>query len=431
MRVLVTGGYGFIGAQVVARLSAEGHEVVGLGRRIAEAKRRRPDLKWIQLDAAEAVTAADWAPHLAGIEAVVNCLGVLQDNPHDSTYRVHVAGVGALFDACEDLGIRRIVHVSALGVGDEADTEFARTKAEADAELVGRALDWVVLRPSLVIGRGAYGGTALIRALAAFPLVTPVVGGLGPIQTVHVGEVAATVAFFLRPEAPSKLVLELTSSTRHSLAGVVQAYRRWLGLAPVPVVAVPRRLAALACRLGDAASWLGWRPPLRTTALRQLAHGVAGDPREWTRVTRLWAPELDAALATDPATSQERWFGRLYLLKPIVLVTLALFWIATGAVALGPGWRAGVGLMTAAGLGAAAPFVTWAGALADIAVGTGMLLRRTAKAALVASLGLALAYLIAATALAPQLWSDPLGPLAKIVPAMLSSLVALAILDDR
>src|SRR6202163_3836570 len=126
MRVLVIGAYGFSGSAVVARLVADGHEFVGAGRRIKAARERRPDLRWIKIDLARARKPEQWTSHLAGIDAVVNCAGVLQDTPADSTHKVHVESTNALFTACTRASVRRAILISAVGVGPDADTRFAR-----------------------------------------------------------------------------------------------------------------------------------------------------------------------------------------------------------------------------------------------------------------------------------------------------------------
>ena len=89
--------------------------------------------------------------------------------------------------ACEAAGISRFVQISAPGATAAASTEFMRSKAAADARLKASSLDWTILRPGLVIGRDAFGGTALIRALAAFPLVVPLIRPCGQIQTIALG----------------------------------------------------------------------------------------------------------------------------------------------------------------------------------------------------------------------------------------------------
>src|SRR5215470_6254006 len=128
MRVLVTGGYGLIGATCLARLRREGHDLVGAGRSVVEAARRLPFARWVCADFQHLTSVDGWRPLLAGIDAVVNCVGVLQDGAGDDTERVHVAGTCALFDACAALGIRRVIHVSAIGADRAGPSEFARTK---------------------------------------------------------------------------------------------------------------------------------------------------------------------------------------------------------------------------------------------------------------------------------------------------------------
>jgi hypothetical protein len=183
-------------------------------------------------------------------------------------------------------------------------------------------------------------------------------------------------------------------------------------------------------RLGDLVGLLGWRPPVRSTVLAELGRGAAADPGPWTRITGLVPRPLGEALAAEPASVQERWFARLYLLKPLLLAVLALYWLAAGLIALGPGWEDAVALIEAAEFGPARQLAI-AGALADMAVGIGIAVRRTVRPALHAALALALAYLALATLLQPVLWADPLGPLVKIVPIVVLHLVALAILGDR
>jgi len=175
MRVLVTGAYGLIGSAVLARLHRNGHELVASGRNVGEAQERAPYARWIVTDFNVLVRAGDWAPHLNGVDAVVNCVGILQGAAGDDIRRIQVTATAALFDGCERAGIRRVVHISAIGAEAAGPTEFARSKADAEADLAKRDLDWVILRPGLVLGPNAFGGTALLRSLAAMPGAIPLV----------------------------------------------------------------------------------------------------------------------------------------------------------------------------------------------------------------------------------------------------------------
>lgn len=432
MRVLVTGAYGFLGSHITARLIADGHDVVGTGRDVTEGRRRRPDARWIALDFLKATRAADWLPHLAGVDAVVNCAGILQAEAGNSIRAVHVEAPRALFAACEKAGVRRFIQMSAVGADEARRSEFSKTKHEAEDALRASALAWVILRPSVVVGRAAYGGSALFRALAALPGFIPVLPESGRLRIVQVDDVAATVAFFLNEAAPARETIDLVGPQAQSMTEVLRAYRGWLGLPEARLWRVPHWLARAGYALGDFAGRLGWRPPVRSNAGYEIGFGADGDPARWTRLTGIAPRPLGTALASEPASVQEKWFARLYLLKPLIFATLALFWLGTGLLSLGPGYTIGESLMREGQIeGWLATLAIVGGGVSDIIVGLGIAVRRTSRWTLRASLVITLIYVALGTYLVPQLWIDPLGPMLKIWPVFVFTLVALAIHDDR
>jgi hypothetical protein len=208
-------------------------------------------------------------------------------------------------------------------------------------------LDWVILRPSVVVGRQAYGGSALIRALAALPILpkvpTPACCKLSNSTLVR------TISFFVDPKSPMRLVLEIAGPERLTFTDVVRAYRRWFGWGEPRLLNLPTWLFNAMYRVGDTVGLLGWRAPLRSTTKIEIARGAVGDPSEWTRITGIVPKSLSKALAADPASVQEKWFARIYLMKPLVLGVLSLFWLMTGLIALGPGLTTGIGLLNQAG----------------------------------------------------------------------------------
>ena len=113
MKVLLTGATGLIGGEIAGRLVGLGHEVVAVSRR--REGRRLLGTETISLDFRSAILA-DWLGHLADVDAVVNCVGVLQGNGSDSTEAAHALGPAVLFEACEAAGVRRVIHFSAVGV---------------------------------------------------------------------------------------------------------------------------------------------------------------------------------------------------------------------------------------------------------------------------------------------------------------------------
>jgi len=430
VRILLLGATGLIGAAVAARLSAAGHEVIGLARKLDSTARRVPVAGWVRGDLRDMARPEAWLPALAGIEAVVNCAGTLQSSLRDSPRGVHRDAPSALWRACGQAGVRRVVHVSAIGVDRGGVTDFSRTKEEGDSELETSGLDWVILRPSVVLGRSAYGGSALLRALASLPLL-PRIPDAGPLDVVQLDDVAETVVRLVRPDAPARIALDLAGPERLSFAEVVAAYRRWLGWPPAREVRVPALLLAAAWKVGDGIARLGWRPPIRSTARIEIVRGAVGDNAAWTRVTGIAPRPLGEALAAEPASVQERWFARLYLLKPLAIGIFALFWLMTGLVSLGPGWDHAVDVMEMTAAARWAEPAVLGGALLDLAIGAGILFRPTTRAALIAALGASILYLLLGTLLLPALWADPLGPMMKVWPILALNLICLAILDER
>lgn len=423
MRILLVGGTGLVGSAIHARLSAEGHECVLVSRHPSAA----PDTHHVTLDIARTIPSK-WKGILAGVDAVINAAGALQGQDMQG---VHVIGSAALYTACESAGVRRVILFSAIGSNRDAPTAFSRTKREGEAALMARDLDWVVLRPSVVVGRPAYGGSALLRGLASLP-VLPVMPGTAAIQPVHLDDLVETVLFFLQPEAPSRIALDLAGPRQMAFSDAVALFRHWLRWRPAYRLQLPAWAASGAYRAGDVAQLLGWRAPVNSTAQVEMRRGATGDSEPWRQVTGMRPRDLAAALASEPASVQERWFARLYALKPLIFGVFGLFWIVTGIISLGPGWDIGMSYVREGGLGENfASLTVIAGALADTVIGIAILWRPASRYGLWAALIISLTYVVIGTALVPRLWADPLGPMLKIWPVLMLNLVAMAIREDR
>lgn len=432
MRILLTGAYGFIGSHLAARLSGDGHHVVGCGRDLALGRRTAPQVQWVRCDLNRDTTAEAWLPRLAGVDAVVNAAGILQASRRDDVDAIHFHAPAALFDACTMSGVRRVVQISALGVA--ADTAYAASKRAADRHLMALELDWVVLRPSLVYARSCYGGTTLFRALAAAPFLVPLPGaGDQRFQPIHIADLAAAVARLVQPDAPSRVVLSPVGPEVMTLRDIVLTLRRWLGFPARVVLPVPMPLVRLAARLGDLAHWFGFRGSLRSTALRQMAFGSTADVAPFVDAAGFAPRRMADALAAEPAGVQERWHARLIPLRPLLRLTLGSVWIASGLIAaFEPGHGAARALLVEAGLaGSAVAPALWGGIVADVGLGLLVLLRRHVRLAGAAMIVLTLAYLAAASLTLPGLWTDPLGPLVKTLPMIAATLAMMAIEDDR
>jgi nucleoside-diphosphate-sugar epimerase len=437
-RIAVLGASGLIGQEIASRLAADGPTVVPVARRFAPAQKAAfgeaaRECPVVDLDAAEL------GRMLAELEAdvVVNCIGVLHGSRRRGTAaEVHVGFVARLVQAMA--AAERpclLVHVSIPGREAEDLTAFATSKREAERVIAAGPVPFVILRPGFVIAPAAYGGGALVRALAALPFALPEREASRPFAATDVNDIARTVAAIARRwgegERHWRATWDVTERAPSTVGEVVDAFRRRFG-GPAPRLRLPSSLMAAAARAGDLAAHLGWSPPVRGTALAEMRRGVEGDPGLWIAATGIEPASLAGALSRLPATVQERWFARLYLAKPLILATLVVFWAASGLIALTVAFDAAVAILTAHGFPPGpARAVTVASGLADVLVGAAIAFRRTCRCGLAAGIGLSLFYMAGAALVTPDLWVEPLGALVKTGPAIVLMLVALAIADER
>lgn len=429
MKILILGATGFIGAAVARKLAAEGHSVTGLGRSPQRARNQLKDLKWLQADLNDLLQASNWTPLIRGQDVVVNCAGALQDGLHDDLAASQSRAMIALYDAAKTSGIRLVVQISANTGGAGAETAFLTTKRRADQALAISGMPYVILRPALVLGRNAFGGTALLRAFAALPGLIPLAYADNTVATVSLDDVADCVARCISGEIPTNGDYDLAAGHMLKFRELVALHRAWLGLGPVRIIAVSPLLAGPVSLLADLAGRLGWRSPLRSTAMAVMAGGVSVRT-EMALPAGVHFQTAEQTLATHPAGVQDLWFARLYLAKPLVFVLLALFWLASGLVPLVDPGRASAFLE---------PFMptfmamtlTFATCAIDVGLGLSVLFRPWSRGALIGMLAVSALYLGGGTALSPALWLDPLGPFVKVLPSMLLTLVGLAVLEER
>ncbi len=429
MRVLLTGANGFIGAQLTAALLAAGHQVVAAVRNPRALAERFPGIEAIAADMNRDTSVESWLPRLSGVDAVINCAGVLQGGRGQDMQAIHHLAPAALFDACREAGVKRVIQISAISADAEAGTDYALSKMRADDHLKGLDLDWVVLRPSLVYGEGAYGGTAMLRALAAFPWVTPLVGGGEQVfRPLHVEDLARTVLECLTRPDLARRVLEPSGPKIETMKSIVAQYRAWLGRPPARPLPVPHALVRLLCRLGD----LLGRGPLSSNALAQLEYGNAGRESGFAEVIGFEPATLARRLRARPAQTQDLWHARLFMLRPLVRLSLVVLWAVSGLLGLASLESFAVPLLTGAGFPAAVATSLAVGAsLLDLLVAGFLALNWRPRATGVLQLTIIAAYTVALTWTAPVLWADPFGPLLKNIPILVLVLVQMVLAEER
>jgi uncharacterized protein YbjT (DUF2867 family) len=435
-KILVLGASGLIGRFLTDDLRARGFRVTGVARRFS------PSQKANASDLERPILAMDREALTRliedrNIDLVVNCLGVLQDGPGGDTRAVHRDFVERLLQAIGKSGrTMRLIQISMPGYDDQDRTAFSRTKREAERLIAASGIAYAILRPGFVIAPSAYGGSAMLRALAAFPVDLPAREAATPFQPVAIEDIAGTIAWLADHDISDRihgsLAWDLMQPQPISLGRVIEQFRRSFGTATGPRIALPGFMLDFGARLGDLASRFGWSPPMRSTALAELRRGVSGDPSAWMAATGIVPMTIDARIGSRTAIIQDKWFARLFLIKALAIASLVLFWIASGFIALVISYDAAAAILTSHHIPPAlvAP-VTIASSVMDMTIGCLIAFRHSAAAGLLAGIAVSLGYMFGAAVLTPDLWIEPLGALVKTGPAIVLMIVALLTLDSR
>jgi NADH dehydrogenase len=244
-QVAVLGGTGFVGHAVcehlVERSGGAGGRIVVPTRRLRHGLALQ-SLPTVQLVQANVHDDRDLARVLAGCEAVVHLVAILHGSEAEFE-RVHVQLPQRVAAACKAAGVRRVVHVSALGAVPDAPSRYLRSKAAGEQVWRESGLDVTVLRPSVIFGaRDRFLNLfAQLQALAPF---VPLGGAHARFQPVWVEDVAAAVVRCLDQPATIGQVFECAGPQQFTLADLVRLAGRLSGH-PRPVLPLPGALARL------------------------------------------------------------------------------------------------------------------------------------------------------------------------------------------
>lgn len=250
--VLVIGGSGFIGSALVQRLSQSGCHVLIPTRNPAQirpALRSLPQVEYRQADVHDPVSLLNL---MEGWDAVINLVGILQGSPADFQ-RAHVELTGKIVSACEQAGVSRYLHMSALGADPAGPSHYQRSKAAAEVLVRASALSWTIYRPSVVFGEGDHFLNLFARLLRYSPFL-PLAGATTRFQPVWVEDVAKAFVAGVERQALIGQTLSLVGPKVYTLAELVRLTGEYSG-ARRPVIALP-----------------DWAARLQATAMSVLPH---------------------------------------------------------------------------------------------------------------------------------------------------------------
>ena len=227
---LILGGSGFVGRALAETLCRPSHDE---GPRLLIPTRQRahavglghlPKVDVVQADVHD---DGDLAKLVAGADAVINLVGILHGREADFD-RAHVALPRRLAAACREAGVRRVVHLSALGASANAPSHYLRSKARGETALRGAGLDLTMLRPSVIFGAEDR-LTNLFARLQRHAPVLPLAAADARFQPVWIGDVAEALARCLADPQTIGQTYECAGPDVMTLAELVSAAGRYAG----------------------------------------------------------------------------------------------------------------------------------------------------------------------------------------------------------
>lgn len=272
MRVAITGATGFVGRSIVNALLRRGHGVVVLARHTDDARSRFnrpvPAVEGDLFDPAALETT------FAGADAVVHLVGIIHEKGGHSFDAVHREGTENVLAAARRTGVRRLLHMSAMGASADAPSEYGRSKAAGEEAVRRSGLDATIFRPSIIFGPGDGFASLLAKICRASPFVVPVIGpGTVRFMPVSVREVARISADALeKPETVGR-TFEIGGPETLDLNAIYREIAGALGKPGKRLVHLPLWYG----RIAAAAMSVLPRPPLTRDQLRSLSRDNVGD----------------------------------------------------------------------------------------------------------------------------------------------------------
>jgi uncharacterized protein YbjT (DUF2867 family) len=266
MKVLLTGASGFLGSHLARALRVAEYVVVEARRDVDSGTAS------VRVDFTRDLTVRDWLPKLAGIDAVINAVGIIREHGSQTFENIHKRAPQALFTACVAAGVRRIVQISALGA-DRGVTSYFLSKRAADDYLATLPLEWTIVRPALVFGPGG-SGTRLLGKLARLPIVPLPGRGEQRVQPLHIDDFTEAVVHLLGDAAANRSRIDLVGPQSFSLRELLARLRAAKDLGEPRFLRVPMPLVRAAAHVA------AWSPisPLDDETMAMLEAGERGDP---------------------------------------------------------------------------------------------------------------------------------------------------------
>jgi uncharacterized protein YbjT (DUF2867 family) len=281
MKVFVTGASGFVGEEILNHLHQAGHSIRILARDPLSARVREAAARYkAEVHSGDILDAASLPQGLRGMDAVIHLVGIISEVGRNTFEHVHTQGTQAIVTGAQQAGVKRFVHMSALGSRAGAVSRYHQSKWAAE-EIVRRSgLDFTIFRPSIIYGPKDH-FVNMFDGMARLSPVLPVMGnGQLKLQPVPVEDVASCFVGALGEAKSIGQHYDLCGKDVLTFVEVLDSIlevtgRRRLKLhVPMSVARLQAAILETIC-----SKLLGKAPPLNRDQLLMLGEDNVGNPQ--------------------------------------------------------------------------------------------------------------------------------------------------------
>lgn len=427
MRILLTGASGFLGRHLLSALLARGHHVICAVRN-PQAFSGQP-VQALTCDFTRDHGPQDWLPRLAGVDLVINAVGIIREQGGQTFEAIHHQAPAALFRACVQAGVKRVIQISALGADDAAESRYHLSKKRADDVLAALPLYSSIAQPSVVYGSDG-ASARLFTTLASLPVLMLPGGGRQAIQPIHIDDLVQALVALVESDVPRPRAqrIALVGPQALTLAGFLQRLGTSMHAGKPLILPLPlwiaRSGALLAARIPGSL--------LDSETLAMLERGNTADPAATIALLGHPPRRVEDFIASQNARMV--WIqANLNWLLPLLRMSIALVWIVTGVISFGiyP-VQDSFELLHRTGVPEALqPLMLYGAAALDLAIGMAiLLLKRRRRLLWLLQLLLIAFYTVVISVKLPEFWLHPYGPVLKNLP-LLAAIVLLMQLENK
>ncbi len=234
--IAVIGG-GFVGGHIIKRAVAEGHNIRLISR---YPKTTIENVKIISEDITKGGRGLSDA--FEGVEVVINAAGIIKEKGANTFEGVHHRGTSNIVEACIKSGVKKIIHISALGVGKSDITPYFTTKRKGEQEIESSGLDYVIFRPSIIFGPGDGFVNMLAGIIKRFPIM-PIFGdGLYRLQPISIFDLVDAILLSINSGPWDNRIYETCGSRKMTYLDIVHSIASVLNKRVV-IIKIPFKLA--------------------------------------------------------------------------------------------------------------------------------------------------------------------------------------------